>query len=397
MDTIKPTPTIGRTLFAILLFLIWLGSGSGPALAQHEDDPEWARLRAEITRLEKELSKQTTREEETLGHLDTIDKKISTTKNLIEKIKSEHATQNQKVELLNRQAAEADAQLQRLQEIFAKRVVSLYKYGRLSTIELLLSSSSLNQVAIWSEYQRRLAANDERNRRNISAHKEEVIATRQKLETATRRQATLLAEKTKEEKDLAGDREARKKVLQKIRGDKRIYQEQIADYKKSIREIESLISASEAKQSQKPAGDSGDDFFIAGSFASSAGTLPWPVDGKIIRHYGPYQHPVLKTITDNLGIDIQVSPGIEVHAVAAGRITAITWQRGRGNLVIVNHGDGYYTVYTHLDEILVELQEDVVAGQVIGRVGETGSLGEPVLHFQIWNKFQHLNPEDWLR
>lgn len=116
-----------------------------------------------------------------------------------------------------------------------------------------------------------------------------------------------------------------------------------------------------------------------------------------MRAYGPYKHPVLKTITNNLGIDIEAPLGTPVHAVAAGRVTAITWQRGRGNLVIINHGGGFYTVYTHLNEIFVNLQEPVEGGEVIGRVGETGTLEKPVLHFQLWQGFDHMDPQQWLR
>ena len=102
-------------------------------------------------------------------------------------------------------------------------------------------------------------------------------------------------------------------------------------------------------------------------------------------------------MTENLGLDIKVEAGAAVHSVADGKVTAVTWQRGRGNLIIINHSDGYYTVYTHLDEIFVNLQQTVTAGQVVGTVGETGSLEGPLLHFQIWRKFTHLNPEIWLK
>ena len=86
-----------------------------------------------------------------------------------------------------------------------------------------------------------------------------------------------------------------------------------------------------------------------------------------------------------------------MRSVAAGRVTAITWQRGYGNLMIISHSDGYYTVYTHLADINVALNEEVAAEQIIGAVGDTGSLQGATLHFQLWNREEALNPEDWLR
>jgi len=99
---------------------------------------------------------------------------------------------------------------------------------------------------------------------------------------------------------------------------------------------------------------------------------------------------------ENIGIEIEAPEGSPVQVVASGKITKITWQRGRGNIVIVSHYGGYYTVYTHLEEILVDLLEDVEPGQVIGSVGESGSLKGPVLHFEVWKGTTKLNPENWL-
>jgi murein DD-endopeptidase MepM/ murein hydrolase activator NlpD len=122
----------------------------------------------------------------------------------------------------------------------------------------------------------------------------------------------------------------------------------------------------------------------------------WPTQGYVIAHFGRQKHPKWKTITENIGIDIKADFGEEVRAVASGVVTAITWQRGRGNIIIINHMGGYFTVYTHLSQILVQIDEKVQLGQVIGNVGDTGSLQGPILHFEIWKSNRVLDPEDWL-
>ena len=99
---------------------------------------------------------------------------------------------------------------------------------------------------------------------------------------------------------------------------------------------------------------------------------------------------------ENIGIDIRAEFGEDVRAVADGVVTAITWQRGRGNIVIINHLGGYFTVYTHLSQILVQIDQKIKLGQVIGNVGDTGSLHGPMLHFEIWKSNRVLNPEEWL-
>jgi septal ring factor EnvC (AmiA/AmiB activator) len=77
-------------------------------------------------------------------------------------------------------------------------------------------------------------------------------------------------------------------------------------------------------------------------------------------------------------------------------VTAITWVRGMGNVIIINHFGGYFSVYSHLSQIIVTIDEELTMGQVIGNVGDSGSLQGAMLHFQIWKNNEALNPEEWL-
>ena len=131
-------------------------------------------------------------------------------------------------------------------------------------------------------------------------------------------------------------------------------------------------------------------------FSELRGGMIWPTEGQIVTRFGRVKHPELKTVTENIGVEIKAPEGSPVQVVAGGKITKITWQRGRGNIVIVSHYGGYYTVYTHLGEILVDLLETVESGQVIGSVGESGSLKGSILHFEVWKGTTKLNPENWL-
>jgi murein DD-endopeptidase MepM/ murein hydrolase activator NlpD len=124
--------------------------------------------------------------------------------------------------------------------------------------------------------------------------------------------------------------------------------------------------------------------------------LIWPVQGEIISHFGRQRHPTLNTITENLGVEIKTKLGTPVFAVSDGEVQTITWQRGRGNIIIISHGEGFYTVYTNLSEIRVELSDIVKQGQIIGTVGDSGARDTPILHFQIWKNTHNLDPEEWL-
>jgi murein DD-endopeptidase MepM/ murein hydrolase activator NlpD len=264
-------------------------------------------------------------------------------------------------------------------------------------VEILLTARSLNQVLLWAKYHQRLSANDRRIWTGITKKQEEISLQKSRLSNELQEQQRTLAEKQKEEETLKKRRQQRQEVLKKARNDKNFYQMQLAETQRAIERIMQLISLAESKP--KPAQRELSSALDSGEFNRLRKIMPWPVEGQIVTHYGTYQHPVLKTVTTNLGIDIVPRSGVgaPVYSVAPGRVTAITWQRGYGNLVIISHSDGYYTVYTNLGDIAVSLNEDVAAAQTIGTVGETGSLQEPKFHFQVWNRSQALDPEEWLR
>ncbi|HRS95512.1 MAG TPA: peptidoglycan DD-metalloendopeptidase family protein, partial [Candidatus Latescibacteria bacterium] len=132
-------------------------------------------------------------------------------------------------------------------------------------------------------------------------------------------------------------------------------------------------------------------------FVNLKGKLPWPVEGRVTSRFGRRRDAATQTWTRSRGIDIRVPKGTEVTAVGAGKIVMVDWFRGYGSFVIVSHGQNYYTLYAHLDEIHVQKNEHVQQGQVIGLSGDSGTLGEEKLHFELLGGPQALNPLDWLQ
>ena len=130
---------------------------------------------------------------------------------------------------------------------------------------------------------------------------------------------------------------------------------------------------------------------INGNFSSMKGKLPWPIEGKIISKFGNKKNIELKTITENLGVDIKASNTTKVIAVLDGVVSTITYIRGYGNIIILDHGDGFNTVYSNIENILIDENDYVKAGQKIA-----GMDSNMILHFEIWGNQKKLNPEKWL-
>ncbi|MBU3678848.1 MAG: hypothetical protein FGM32_04475 [Candidatus Kapabacteria bacterium] len=130
--------------------------------------------------------------------------------------------------------------------------------------------------------------------------------------------------------------------------------------------------------------------------AFSRNSLPWPTSSRTVAQgYGMYRNPQTGTTLENPGIDIRSTQGSGVGAVAQGRVSTVTWLPGYGSLVIVDHQNGFRTVYANLASVRVANGSSVQAGSRIGTSGT--SMDGDVVHFEVWNGSSRLNPLSYLR
>jgi septal ring factor EnvC (AmiA/AmiB activator) len=122
-----------------------------------------------------------------------------------------------------------------------------------------------------------------------------------------------------------------------------------------------------------------------------------PVKGSVISEYGPSTTGDYKSFTFQKGIDIKVERGEPVKSVFKGEVMFAQWLKGYGNLMIVDHGDNYYTLYAHVEEIFKQKGETVDTGEVIATAGDTGSIKGMCLHFEVRHHGKPVNPMKWLR
>ncbi len=131
-------------------------------------------------------------------------------------------------------------------------------------------------------------------------------------------------------------------------------------------------------------------------FQSSKGRLPFPAKGIIEVGFGRVVNPRFNTVTVQKGVDIRASQGSQVFAVADGKVAYTGWLRGYGNLLILDHGGGYYTLMAHLDSFAKSVGDAVKRGAELGKVGDTGSVKGPYLYFEIRKGQEALDPAAWL-
>lgn len=133
-----------------------------------------------------------------------------------------------------------------------------------------------------------------------------------------------------------------------------------------------------------------------GNFLSLKGVLPWPASGSVASRFGKKHHRKLETVTENPGVDLKVEEGTPVHAVARGKVTAVTWLRGFGHLCIVQHEGDHHTVYAKLGEVLVKQDDVIDASTIVGYPGFDPERESYGIHFEVWSGKEKQDPLTWL-
>jgi septal ring factor EnvC (AmiA/AmiB activator) len=356
---------------------------------------ELARLRKEIESYEKQIRESERRESATLDLLDSYDRKTTLLRTLITSLRNDEKKLRKEIERTRQTIVELQEQVSFLKRHYAQYVQSAYKYGRTYDLELLLSSRSINQAFIRSQYLQRFSEQRQRDVVKIDMKREAIEQQNLLLQSQLTKQRELITEKSKEESRLQVSMKQRKQVLADIRKNKKNFQKEMERKRIAARDIEQIIEKlieeeRRRKERKEPVVEP------PSAFEAMRGKLRWPVErGKLAARFGNQRHPVLKTVTENTGIDINVPAGTDVYAVAPGEVSTIWWLPSFGNLVIINHYGGYRTVYAHLSEIEVREGEKVDEGVRIGKSGE--SLSGPIVHFEVWKFKEKQDPELWLK
>ena len=132
-----------------------------------------------------------------------------------------------------------------------------------------------------------------------------------------------------------------------------------------------------------------------GPFAEAKGKLPWPVDGRLLARFGEARGDDARSTWD--GVMINAAAGSQVHAVHGGRVVFADWLRGSGLLVILDHGNGYLSLYGHNQSLLKQAGDVVKAGEAISTVGNSGGQEATALYFAIRQQGRPSDPAQWCR
>lgn len=187
------------------------------------------------------------------------------------------------------------------------------------------------------------------------------------------------------EDSLSEKKKTKEEMLASVRKERSSYEKMLKDMQEASQKLLDAIKKLEEK-----------DTYTGRGFRSLKGRLAWPVNGKLLINYGSQKDPQFNMPVFRNGIHIKADNS-PVSVVHEGKVVYADWFKGYGNLLIINHGEGYHTLYANLSEIFFKVGDIIKDKATIGRVGNSGVLNEPSLYFELRYKGKPLNPLQWLK
>jgi septal ring factor EnvC (AmiA/AmiB activator) len=204
-----------------------------------------------------------------------------------------------------------------------------------------------------------------------------------------------LKKKTEQKKtEIQTDLLRKGRLLDSVRQEKQIHLAAIKELETASAQLQGLVNRLE-KELQEKAKEK--TFFSPGKgFGGLRGKLPFPVRGRILSTFGKNENPKFNTFTVQKGIEIEAPLGAGIRAVYDGRVLYSDWFKGYGRILIIDHGEGFYTLSGHASSLLKGVGEEVRTGEVVALIGDTGSLKGPCLYFEVRQRGKPLDPLEWL-
>lgn len=357
-----------------------------PVFSSSPED-ELKQIQEKMAEQRERLKEALKRESSILGELEEVSMQLSKTetelgrfRRTLRRTESEIRTVTAEIEKTRKDIESQKAWLRR-----KLRTMHRYGYSGDLVLQIMAAEDVSQMMRIWrylehvaryentllSSYRDNLRSLDERQRRL-----ETLRAELKKNEERVRSKELALAEK----------RNSRKMILTTVRDEKALRKKMLAELQEASKRLQEIIRESAKK----------DDYAGLG-FTQLKGRLLWPADGRVALPYGSQKDPEFDTPIFRNGIHIQTGGGSDARSVHAGKVIFAEWFRGFGQLVIVNHGSGYHTLYGNLSEIFSRVGDIIKENQVIGKVGTSSMLNAPGLYFEIRYKGKPLDPMQWLR
>ncbi len=293
------------------------------------------------------------------------------------------------IRALSKGLSSLDKKLDNRTEYLNERIRAIHKRRYGSNALLLLSAADYQDLIRKSRYVSLLAHYDSNVIRKYSRDIEEASAKKRDLEANNHKLRSTKKAVKQKKNELLVNKTEKDKLLTLVKTKRLAQEEKIRKLKESSRKLQKVVKG--LKGGKIPQSISGQ------GFRASKGNLPWPLKGNIMIPYGQYKDPTLNATVFKNGIEIRASRKESPAAVAGGRVVYASTYEGYGKLLIIDHGNGYHSLYGNLSELRLNTGELLIAGMDIGKVRTSSALNAPTLYFEIRHQGRPLDPMPWLQ
>lgn len=378
-----------------------------PAAAQtRREDPLQAEQR-KLQQTQKQLKEEReraaaarARETSILADLEEIERRLGAKQRDVARLEARIKKAQSDVVMYRGEISKLERQRAGQVNALAGRLRVMYRvHSQGGALPVILSGDDPVTRAVAVRHLASLAALDARLIQEYRVTSDRLADRKGKEEAQQQELAGLHEDAKREQAEVDREVAKRRVILAKVRDERAYHERMVGELTEASHRLEAFIRELQAKQrrlARIPPPKGGIEPPAVG-FGALRGRLPWPTEGKIVTGFGAQVHPRFGTRTFRNGVDIEAAVGREVAAVHGGHVIYTGWFKGYGNLIIVDHGNEYYTLYAHIAEIEAKEGDDVRQGQRIGTVGDTGSLAGPRLYFEVRYQGKPQDPEQWLR
>jgi len=384
---------ISKHLNALALVVFFILNYSALIFSQDVDKlrVEREKLLKEIENTRKMIDTKRTSREEALNQVNLLTHEINVREQLIKNF-------NQEIELLNSQIEENQLNINRLEsninEIKTEYIKLLQDtYLRSSSMNELLYFLSakdfseayrrhriLKEYSSYRQHQGKILVE---NQNKLKSLLQEIQAQREEKEQS-------LNKLEKEYKSLNDGQIQKKKLVTELQKEEKWLKQSLTEKERRAKSLENQI-IEYIRQSKSTKSEYGKDF------QDSMGKLIWPVTGIVVNDFGEHEHPVIKgLLSKNNGIDIQTASNDDVVSIYPGEVSRVINIPGYNNAIIIRHGV-FLTVYANMKDVYVKQGQRVETGLKLGKLYKESNEANGVLHFEIWQENQKLNPIKWLK
>lgn len=410
------------SLFAVLGFSVHAEETKEEVEQQKEEAQQGqAEAKANAEKYQKKVDKLT-------ATVNELDKQVTDISTQIVQKKQEADDLQTEIDETQTKLAEAQVSEDNQYVAMKKRIQYLYEEGDVEYIDALMSSASFEDSLNKSEYVDQLSSYDQKQLDKLVKTKNDIAEYEQTLKDDLADVEKVQADLEQKQSDLDAVISQKNEEINKYSGDAAMQQALAEEYARQESELDDKLAEiarqeaarleeerkqEELRKQQEQQEDNnggaddtdnsgsddnsgGDDSNNTGGSSTGTGRFIWPVSGPITDYFGPRESPTAGASSNHMGIDIGCSYGVPIAAADSGVVTVAEWGESGGNYVMIDHGNGFVTMYLHNSSLAVSVGDVVSQGQTIAYAGSTGYSTGTHCHFSVFLNGSYVNPLDYL-